>query len=152
MQNIAYAVSLYTTHPIATWLKQRQSLLVTFYEVCHHRPFFLKSNSRELEPTIREFCGQILDYLSMGHFKIFEKLSHEREPSLPFLLDALKESTDQIMDLNDKHRFKLNIVRLDKDLSSIAEKLARRFELEDKLISNYLYAKTKRRKGLRPIL
>lgn len=148
MQYATYALSVPSQQLVTAWLKQRQALLVTLYDLCHHRPFFLKLNCQELQSALQEFGGQILDYLSLGHFKIYENLIDNVEQHLSFIVEQLNESTHQILNLNEKYRFRLNPVQLDKDLGALAERLAKRFELEDKLISNYLFTKPKRKNGV----
>lgn len=148
MQYATYALSLSSQQLITKWLKQRQALLVTLYDLCHKRPFFFKFNCQELQGTLQEFGGQILDYLSLGHFKIYENLVGNVEQQLSFVVEQLNESTQQIMNLNERQRFHLNPMQIDKDLSALAEKLAKRFALEDKLISSYLFSKPRRKKGV----
>jgi regulator of sigma D len=132
------------TQLVTTWLNQRQSLLVALYELCSHRPFFLKLNYIELQGALQEFGGQILDYLSLGHFKVYENfLNDSNEHWLS--IAKLTESTHQILNLNERHRFHLNVTQLERDLDSLTVKLAKRFELEDKLISNLLFAKPQRK-------
>ena len=141
MQNAVYEL-------IPRWLKQRQSLLIALYDLCHHRPFFLRLNCQELQGALQEFSGQILDYLSLGHFKIYESILDYVGQPLSNVVTQLNGSTHQILNLNDKYRFKLNVKQLDKDLGALTEILAKRFELEDKLISSTLGSTHSRKRGL----
>lgn len=147
MLNAVYSLNTPSKQLVTAWLQQRQSLLVALYDLCHHRPFFLKLNCKELHGALQEFGGQILDYLSLGHFKIYEKLIDNVGDNVSSIVSQLNESTHQILILNENHRQRLNSVQLDNDLGRLTEKLAKRFELEDKLISNYLFPSPRRKRG-----
>lgn len=129
---------------VMKWLKQRQSLLVSLYELCHHRPFFLKMQGEAFQQALQEFSGQILDYLSLGHFKMYEPISSNIGSSFSYVMKQLNESTHQILNLKDRYRLHFNVIQLDRDLSFLSQHLAKRFELEDKLISAYLSNKPQR--------
>jgi regulator of sigma D len=148
MLNAVYSLNNAPSKQLITdWLKQRQSLLIALYDLCDYRPFYLKLSCKELHGALQEFGGQILDYLSLGHFKIYEKIIDNVEDHLASIVNQLTESTHQILHLNDNHRYCLNTLQLESDLGVLTEKLAKRFELEDKLISNYLYSNPRRKKG-----
>lgn len=129
---------------VMKWLKQRQSLLVSLYELCDHRPFFLKMQGEAFQQALREFGGQILDYLSLGHFKIYESISNNIGQPIYYVINQLNESTHQIMNLKDRYQLHFNVIQLDRDLGFLSEQLAKRFELEDKLISACLSNKPQR--------
>lgn len=129
---------------VMKWLKQRQSLLVSLYELCHHRPFFLKMQGEAFQQALQEFGGQILDYLSIGHFKIYESVTNNIGHPLSYIINQLNESTHQILNLKDRYQLHFNVIQLDRDLGFLSERLAKRFELEDKLISACLSNKPQR--------
>lgn len=101
---------------IKKWLCTRQSLLVMLQDVC---------TQRDDQNQIKEFHGQILDYLSLSHFKLLNDLFSERRQFAHFM-EALLTSTEAILHVHEEN------------VSLLTEKLAHRFELEDKLIINYL--------------
>lgn len=129
---------------VMKWLKQRQSLLVSLYELCDHRPFFLKMQGEAFQQALQEFGGQILDYLSIGHFKIYESIAANIGHPFSCIINQLNESTHQILNLKDRYQLHFNVIQLDRDLSFLSERLAKRFELEDKLISACLSNKPQR--------
>ncbi len=59
---------------IKQWLKYRQAVLVHYSQL---------SAINLIKPkTLDLFCQQLMDYLSFGHFKMFEKLAaYRRSPS-----------------------------------------------------------------------
>src|SRR5690606_5170460 len=77
------------------------------------------------------FCDSLVDYLSEGHFRVFQRLSL---PAGPY---ALIEATTQAgMAFNDRFGAGRNVPAADvKDaLERMARVLASRFELEDELL------------------
>jgi regulator of sigma D len=130
---------------LTKWLQQRQTLLVSLYDLCHHRPFFLKMQGEAFQEALQEFGGQILDYLSLGHFKLFGAFQEQLGHPFLFLVNQLNESTHQILNLKDRYQNHFNVIQLDRDLGYLSERLAKRFELEDRLISLCLTNKPARR-------
>lgn len=128
---------------VTKWLKQRQSLLVSLYELCQHRPFFLKMQGEAFQEALQEFGGQILDYLSLSHFKVYESIHHHIGHPISYIINQLNESTHQILNIKDRYQIHFNVIQLDRDLGTLSERLAKRFELEDKLISICLSNKPK---------
>lgn len=129
---------------IEQWLMQRQTLLVLYNQIC-------PSKASEPNPfrskALQTFCQILMDYLSAGHFKIFEKLAeayHQSESASDYqkinnmLLEKILYTTQIALDFNDKYTDSSNLKELSDDLSSLGENLAHRMEWEDKLIKTYL--------------
>jgi regulator of sigma D len=87
-----------------------------------------------------------MDYLSSGHFEVYEQLLREGSEFADGSLERsqtifpkIQPSTDASLDFND-HYGKLErptlrqLCQLSKDLSALGETLEERFELEDQLI------------------
>jgi regulator of sigma D len=137
---------------IETWLKERQCLLVVYNEICLMRPF------KQLlsEPkALKAFCQILIDYVSAGHFEIFEKIAaaekncdesngSQRNHSEPMdgldkqLLINILRTTLVALDFSDKHTKAQSFGSLANDLSNLGEKLVDRFQWEDELIRHYL--------------
>lgn len=102
-----------------------------------------------INQRIRAFCQSLVDYVSAGHFEVYNELIHEArefaDGSLSTGLDifhAIESSTDKALDFNDKYdpkasgsENKRSLSELSEDLVALGRLLNRRFELEDQLIS-----------------
>lgn len=123
-------------------LLSRRQLLVTYYQMAGIKPN--KESPTPLdEKALDAFCQNLVDYLSNGHFTLYERFIQELEGT-EFLATAaqiypsLQENTAQIMQLYDKH-FEAaidhdNNLRFQQALSVVGEALESRFTLEDKFI------------------
>jgi regulator of sigma D len=127
---------------IGSWLALRQRLMVQFHHLCSFRPFD-QDNSREkiLIEALDRFCEELVDYISMGQFEVFEQLFGfiEKTPDNHLLtnkrlLAEFIKTTMSALDFNDKYSQKRKLDQLEEDLSLIGERLAHRLELEDKLV------------------
>ncbi|CCQ09279.1 Regulator of sigma D [Pseudoalteromonas luteoviolacea B = ATCC 29581] len=134
---------------IDNWLAERQELLVLYYQVAGCAPYDKNDHALPDHAQIQSFCQILLDYLSAGHFEIYDDLVQQCEKKGPeslklaqALYPRIAESTDLALDFNDKYAEALNesvSADFDRDLSTLGEALELRFELEDELIHN-LYA------------
>jgi regulator of sigma D len=95
---------------------------------------------------LKSFSNALLDYLSLGHFEVFENLMEEfpadaDKPNLAELLPGITETTEHCMNFNDTYQADdSNSDNLEADLSELGEVLAERFDLEDQLLEAlYLY-------------
>lgn len=128
------------------WLSTRQSLIVEYCKLASLQPCVAKSAVSEL-PTISEidsFCQTLIDYISTGHFKIYDMVmekwqstgftaTNEITQTYEAILkttDPLLNFADQFLDLNEDD----DMNGFDKDLSRVGEILEQRFEEEDSLI------------------
>lgn len=134
---------------IDAWLAERQELLVLYYKVAGCSP---SRNDKALpeQVDIQSFCQILMDYLSAGHFEIYDNIveaCQEKGPESAKLAQSLypriTETTDVALDFNDKYAEVSQDTQMledfDADLSTLGEALELRFELEDELIDN-LYA------------
>jgi len=126
------------------WLGERRQLLV-FYCAFGQQGGGAPPLPRWLE--VRRFCQVLVDYVSAGHFEIYDQLIHEAEafddPDAADLVRGLypdlHATTQVALDFNDKYateEFWEN--RSDEflvDISALGESLSSRFELEDQLIA-----------------
>lgn len=131
---------------IDRWLDERQLLLVTF--CCLFKTDDI-SNQKTLPdyPSITKFCQQLVDYISLGHFEVYESLVSESisegEASLKLaeaLYPEIQKTTEFALAFNDKYTTINNIDEyaiLSDNLSKMGEALATRIELEDQLIDTF---------------
>ena len=126
---------------ISRWLAERNELLVLYCRLTGKRKGLVLPEQEQ----IIEFCDILIDYVSAGHFEIYEEVvgrCHDRGPEslklLTELFPKISHTTDIVVDFNDKYSKQLTneqlIPELDKDLSRLGEAIASRVELEDKLI------------------
>ena len=128
-----------TDHSMKLWLKQRQELLVIYSQLCG-----IEQPSESFE-KLQVFCQSLMDYLSIGHFKMFEKLAEAHYHLSPHtkgldgsILQKISDTTDIALDFNDKYTDSESLEDLSEDLSVLGENLAHRMDWEDKLINTYL--------------
>ncbi len=127
---------------IDQWLHARKHLLVAYYNMVGIKPN-KESHTALNEKALDNFCHNLVDYLSAGHFNIYERIISEMEGSSPLLAAThlypqLEANTQQIMDFYDTHLESAidhdNYIEFQSALSGIGEALESRFSLEDKLI------------------
>ena len=130
------------------WLHVRKHLLVAYYNLVGLKPgkeSFMRLNEKALD----DFCQSLVDYLSDGHFNIYERIIREMEGTAPYLAASklyplLEANTQQIMDYYDSTLENAidhdNYLEFQQALSDLGEALEERFTLEDKLISLVLDA------------
>ena len=125
------------------WLHVRKHLLVVYYNLVGIKPG-KESWMRLNEKALDDFCQSLVDYLSDGHFNIYERIIREMEGTTPYLAASklyplLEANTQQIMDYYDSALENAidhdNYLEFQQALSDIGESLEARFALEDKLIA-----------------
>ncbi|EOV2668255.1 TPA: sigma D regulator [Enterobacter ludwigii] len=125
------------------WLHVRKHLLVAYYNLVGIKPgkeSFMRLNEKALD----DFCQSLVDYLSDGHFNIYERIIREMEGTSPYLTASklyplLEANTQQIMNYYDSALENAidhdNYLEFQQALSDLGEALEERFSLEDKLIA-----------------
>lgn len=120
---------------IDRWLQERHEL-VRAYDDLGAKPEALGENRKPLQ----EFCGVLVDYVSAGHFEIYEQLTGKprlsttsvvwsfRRNDLPARIDVITEKLLAFNDLCDAGKC---VAEKFKELGGL---LHERFELEDCLI------------------
>jgi regulator of sigma D len=125
---------------IDRWLEERRQLLVQYCELSEVHDF--DGANAEHGSKLQNFCELMVDYVSVGHFEVFEQLTVEGKAFSDDkglkkgaeLLEMIQPSTERILDFNDKYLATDDLDALTVDLSDIGETLAQRFESEDKMI------------------
>lgn len=87
------------------WLHVRKHLLVAYYNLVGIKPG-KESYMRLNEKALDDFCQSLVDYLSAGHFSIYERILHKLEGNGQLARAAkiwpqLEANTQQIMDYYD---------------------------------------------------
>lgn len=125
------------------WLNFRQQLIMDYSTVAGLTGE--NKNSLPTEAELNRFCETLIDYISAGHFRIYNMIM-ERWESTSFSsnaeIDALylkiMETTTPLLTFNDKYtEFVLSetdYAQFDENISRVGEILALRFEKEDMYI------------------
>ncbi|MGF1871114.1 sigma D regulator [Photobacterium indicum] len=133
-----------TSDVIDHWLVSRQQLLIDYCKLAGLPPF--ESNTRQLPTStqLQLFCQQVVDYISAGHFKIYDMVmekwntaGYSPTEDISRLYASITQTTDPILNFTDRYSDiaeESTLTDLDQDLSSIGELLELRFGLEDSLI------------------
>lgn len=125
---------------IDRWLEDRQAMLVQYCALSG-----LDQNLSDLQrgDKLRGFCQILVDYVSAGHFEVYDQLIKEgREfddadalQEASKLYDTIDSTTERLLDFNDKYLETDDVSSLSSDLSLLGEALEVRFSTEDRLIS-----------------
>ncbi len=126
---------------VEQWLESRQSLIIRFCQFSQ-----LQENlppSLENLNELKDFCAQLVDYISTGHFEIYEKLLKEAQlfgddnlSLMEEIYPKITDTTDEFVALDAKFDGKnnLSMAEIKTALSSAGQILDKRFMLEDQLI------------------
>lgn len=129
---------------IDRWLKERQELLVHYCDLSGTTDF---SRTEPLRHKFVRLCEVLVDYVSAGHFEIYEQLIREAREFNDGGLELaakvyprIEKTTETALNFNDQ----LNGQSLTEDqaralfqqLSELGETLETRFEMEDFLIEH----------------
>lgn len=136
---------------IDNWLKARQALLLRFCSLAgvspqsadKHHPGSKASDADRALPDISEieaFCQDLLDYISAGHFEVYDMLveNDTRGQQLKaHIYPQISETTDRALRFNDRYTDLVDAqqaARFDNDIAALGQTLEERFELEDELL------------------
>ena len=130
---------------IDKWLAERQKMLVDYCS--------LSDNVEDLDDAncgvqLRSLCQLLVDYVSAGHFEIYDQLVKEAQElndvdglrAAGELYKVIDSTTEFTLDFNDKYQEIDDLDAIETDLSRLGEVLATRFESEDKMIEVLHYA------------
>ena len=135
---------------IDAWLNERQDVLKQYCQLAGLPPYDESDRMLPGNNHIKQFCQILMDYISAGHFEVYEQIvslcKENGNQSLALARGALPQislTTDIALSFNDKFtegNVDINMANIDKDLSILGQALEERFELEDQLIET-LYLK-----------
>ena len=126
---------------IDRWLSARKNLIIEYCGISE-----IEGSSEEQVAKYQAFCQKLVDYVSTGHFEVYEQLVSEAKDYKDQsgielagrILPRIERSTQLALDFNDKfdnvHREDEGLDNLVQDAHKIGEMLEERFELEDMLI------------------
>ncbi|WP_067515659.1 Rsd/AlgQ family anti-sigma factor [Endozoicomonas ascidiicola] len=124
---------------IDRWLSERQELIVLYCSINGMDQF--DDDNRPVANKLKELCQILVDYVSAGHFEVYEQLIQEalehKDKSGEFVLDIiprLEENTSKCLSFNDSCESISSLQRLQESVSELGEALEERFSLEDNMI------------------
>lgn len=124
-------------------LNERKRLLVQYCKLAGLPPFERKSGALPDKESIEVFCEILMDYISSGHFEMYEKITAEcannktSESTAAKLCTKISALTDEALNFNDSFTdmdLGKDLASFDLNLSNLGQNLEERFELEDSLI------------------
>ena len=124
---------------IAKLQNERQEVLSLYCKFTELKPFSANDTVKSL---LTEFSQMLVDYVSLGHFGVYERLlagTERRQRVLSVAKEIYPEfsaTTDAAISFNDKYdnvKKTKTFEQLEQDLSVLGESLAKRIELEDRL-------------------
>ena len=130
-----------TNKMISELVQERQQVWSLYCTAAGLEPF---SNRESIEGKVKEFCQILIDYISLGHFGIYQRIAdgQERRSKVVKIAGEVYQkiacTTDAAVAFNDKYdklRGEELVNNLSGDLSRLGEALAARIELEDQLIA-----------------
>jgi len=131
------------------WLEQRQQLIVEFCTACGIHAL---DSEDDPQKGMHHFCELLVDYISAGHFEVYDHLIQEAEEfsdgsALELakqIYPELSQTTEIALAFNDHvetlHDDNANDPELARKLSKLGEALVTRFELEDQLVDKLHYS------------
>ncbi|GAA3962672.1 sigma D regulator [Allohahella marinimesophila] len=127
---------------IDRWLSERKNLIVRYCDLIDTKSF---ESCEVAVNKYRSFCQVLLDYVSAGHFEIYDRLVEEAESFkdgsealATELYPKIQLTTEAALDFNDtfdKMPEEMEAIEeLKPRLSELGQQLEDRFEMEDLLI------------------
>ena len=129
---------------INQWLEDRQELVVAYCSVSG-----INQISEQCPLSINKlqhFCQLLIDYISAGHFEVYDQLLKEAEAFnddhaqlIDRVYPAITETTDTVLNFHETYDSEQHceqaLSRLKEELSTLGEAISKRFSLEDELIA-----------------
>lgn len=135
---------------IDSWLAERQTLIVQFCHLVKDSPKDKVNLVLPDQQQVIEFCQILMDYLSAGHFEIFDEIASQckinggaSQALAKALFPKIHNTTDLAVNFNDKYtqvEKQSTWIDFDFDLAALGSALDDRFVYEDALIED-LYTK-----------
>lgn len=127
---------------IDKWLQERKDLIVSLCDLSVNPG----SSQEQKAEKFQKFCQILVDYVSVGHFEIYEQLVAEAAEYndggtelAKKIIPMINVSTEIALNFNDRfddiHKVDDGIAGLMAELDTLGKTLEDRFSLEDQLIA-----------------
>lgn len=129
---------------IDRWLQSRQQLIVQYCELSSSPDF---GHPEPVYDQLSSLCEQLLDYVSAGHFEVYEQLMNEAREFDDGGVEVanktypkINKTTQEMLAFNDlldvSEKTEEDMRAMYARVSHLGEIMEERFELEDLLIEN----------------
>lgn len=123
---------------IDNWLETRKQLLVEYCQLIGQKQDKIPNQLPDIE-MIGHFCNHLVDYVSTGHFRIFDQMTQDCQnyQRVQLLIEELAPTTDAALDFYDRFSIlneQVPLIDFDHELNQLGEKLELRFSIEDQLL------------------
>lgn len=126
---------------IDKWLRERQDLIVKLCDLSVNN----SGSTENVVERFQSFCQLLVDYVSVGHFEVYEQLLDEAADYddggtelANKIIPKIQNSTEIALNFNDRfddiNKVDDGIEGLILELDNLGKTLEERFELEDVLI------------------
>ncbi len=129
-----------TSHLVNELLGERQQMWTLYCKVAGLEPF---TPDKPVDELLKEFCQVLVDYISLGHFGLYQKImsGEERRQKVVEVAEKIypqmSDVAAQAIEFNDmvaNSNGSVPMKKLSNELSHLGEQLATRIELEDRLL------------------
>lgn len=143
-QSINYKKRELTEFVINEFLESRKAVWSLYCSVAGMEPF---QANKTIEELVEEFCELSVDYISLGHFGLYQRIldGHERRKGIVEVAERIYPEISKVAEVvlafNENYQTLTPakiLNQLSDDLSLVGESLATRFELEDELIKQMM--------------
>lgn len=128
---------------IEKWLHERQEMILLYCAIDGLKEYTPRETP--ISVKIQAFCQVLVDYVSAGHFEVYDELMKEAEEfdddgleMASRIYPKIHATTETAIRFNDKYDTEEHCAKLlgslPRDLSILGEHLEERFDLEDILI------------------
>ena len=133
-----------TSHLIEELLAERTQVWNLYCSIAGVESY---QSDKPMEEQLQEFCQMLVDYISLGHFGVYQRIidGSERRKSITQAAERIypqiSQATEAVLSFNEKYQTltpAMILNQLADDLSILGDQLATRIELEDELISKML--------------
>lgn len=129
---------------IDAWLDERKELLVQYCRLAGLPPFERADKALPPSSEISEFCEILMDYVSAGHFEIYEKIISDSDDieKVEAIFPKFSDSTDTALSFNDKYanlQDEKELQGFDINLAILGQQMEERFSFEDELIKTLVH-------------
>ncbi len=123
--------------------QERKEVWALFCQIAEQKPF---EHGDKLAPVLGQFAEILVDYVSFGHFCLFERALSGNERRA-YILEVVKQvyssyvqTTDAVLAFNDNFDSvkDIDFNALEQNLSHLGEDLAKRMDLEDQVCAALL--------------
>lgn len=126
---------------LGTWFEARKQLLVEYSSLCQRLQ--AQTDGAALKARLRRFCQSLMDYVSAGHFEVYQQLQTEAERyndkealvAGRHLYRQLQQCTNTVLDFDERYSQLDQLQSLPQDLSKLGLCLEKRFFIEDSMVN-----------------